>query len=99
MGFVPPSWDVLATSLRPVHHEVEEFEPGNHRGWVDRLFKDGHLFHKLDDTAKALTRSGRFWNWSRVVKLSHMPSHTVGTPFVSCASSAPPSFAPLLDLA
>ena len=27
---------------------------------------------------------------SRVVELSHMPSHTVGTPFVWCASSVPP---------
>ena len=33
MGFAPPSWDVLTTSLRPVHHEPEEFEPGSHRGW------------------------------------------------------------------
>ena len=63
MGFVPP-WDVLATSLRPVHHEPEEFEPGSHRGWqhevssrVDRQFRDGDLFGRLDDTAKALTRS------------------------------------------
>ena len=47
-----------------MHHEPEEFEPGSHRGWqheassrVDRQFRDGDLFGRLDDTAKALTRS------------------------------------------
>ena len=64
MGFVPPSWDVLTTSLRPVHHEPEEFEPRSHRGWhrearswVDRQFREGDLFGRLDDTTKALARS------------------------------------------
>ena len=49
----------LAISLRPVY-EPEEFEPGSHRGWqheassrVDRQFRDGDLFSRLDDTAKA----------------------------------------------
>ena len=37
MGFVPPSWDVLATSLRPVHHEPEEFEPGTEVGSTKRV--------------------------------------------------------------
>ena len=31
MGFVPLSWDVLTTSLRPAQHEPEDVEPGSHR--------------------------------------------------------------------
>ena len=53
----------------------------------------------MDDTAKAFTRSQGGSGVGSALSTCPMPSHMVGTPSVSCASSAPPPFAPLFDFA
>ena len=75
MGFAPPPWDARTTSLRPVHHDPEDFEPGATR--------DADLFARLDDSPVLTVVQVQAWHCPHALRAA-----SVGRNFICSACTS-----------